>query len=336
MTTTPLLVDEIFNIQNDTQFNEIAIKIFHHQYTHNIIYRNFVNYLFHNDTSRIYQITHYTAIPFMPIEFFKTHSISCFSIQPHTKYFESSGTTKQNLSRHYIYDEHVYQLSILKTFEKFYGHPAQYLFLFLLPSEIERPHSSLIYMAKYLQSFSKYKESGFYLYQFDILKNIIDTYKEDKHTKIFILGLSYALIDMADNHIVLNNNIILMETGGMKGKREEWSKKFFYTYLKEKLGISNIHSEYGMTELFSQAYAQKDGIFYTPPWMKVLVREMDDPLCIYSSNKQGLINIIDLCNIHTCSFIATSDIGKIHNDGSFEILGRSDFSDIRGCNLMYQ
>jgi phenylacetate-coenzyme A ligase PaaK-like adenylate-forming protein len=316
-------------------FNYYALRVFFYQYENNPVYRDFVNCLYRHDYAKILNVNHYTRIPFLPIEFFKTHNIACFNIHPQTKYFESSGTTKQNVSKHYIKDEEIYQTSVLKAFEKFYGDPRQYLFIFLLPDEKERPHSSLIHMAQYLLSFSKYKESGFYLNKLHQAIEIIDKYK-DKDIPLFILGISYALMDFADICPSLNESVIVMETGGMKGKREELPKKIFHNYLKNKLGISNIHSEYGMTELFSQAYSKESGIFQSPPWMKVLVREMEDPLCIYEKDKQGLLNIIDLANIHTCSFIATSDLGRLHENNQFEILGRSDFSDIRGCNLMYQ
>lgn len=328
-------VNEIFNIKNNEHFNELSIKIFQYQYKNNLVYQQFVDYLFQHSKKNIESIKHYTQIPFLPIEFFKSHTITCFEVHNQTPYFESSGTTKQNLSRHYIYDEKIYQTSILKGFEMFYGHPKDYLFIFLLPEESERPYSSLIYMAKYLMSFSSFNESGFYLKKMNVLPELLNKY-HNSNVKVFILGLSYALMDFAEMNIRLNDNVIVMETGGMKGKREELPKNIFYAYLKNKLGISKIHSEYGMTELFSQAYSKENGIFYTPLWMKVLVRETNDPLTLYEKNKQGIINVIDLANFYTCSFIATADLGKINSDGSFEILGRSDFSDIRGCNLMYQ
>ncbi|GAB4207744.1 MAG: acyltransferase [Bacteroidia bacterium] len=336
--------DEIFKIPTPTEyensangiFNDYALKVFFYQYKHNPVYKSFVDYLYKQDNRKIQNIKHYTEIPFLPIEFFKTHTVTCFPLHPQTRYFESSGTTRQHLSKHYIYDEAIYQTSIFKAFERFYGNPQQYLFIFLLPNENERPHSSLVYMAQYLLSFSKYQESGFYLNKMPEAVEVMKKYNQ-KDIPIFILGISYALMDFADLNVQLNNNnIIVMETGGMKGKREELPKKIFHNYLKNKLGISKIHSEYGMTELFSQAYSKRDSIFETPPWMKILVREPDDPMTLHHKNKQGLINVIDLANIHTCSFIATSDIGKLYENGQFEILGRSDFSDIRGCNLMYQ
>lgn len=357
--------NEIFSIQSEQTFNDYCIKIFQYQYKHNKVYQTFTDYILKNNSGKIPQLKHYTQIPFLPIEFFKTHTITCFPVTANTLYFQSSGTTQHNLSRHYVFDEKIYQLSVLNGFKKFYGDPENYLFIFLLPTEKERPHSSLIYMARYLQSLSKHPDSGFYLNNFELALKVINK-NLSPDTKIFILGLSYALIDFVELPVPVNENIIIMDTGGMKGKREEVSKKYFYIYLKNKLDKSKnlintnlknkldlskkfdninlknnldeykIHSEYGMTELFSQAYSYNNGIFNTPPWMKVLVRELDDPLSVYSANKQGAINIIDLANIHTCSFIATSDIGKIHSDGSFELLGRIDFSDIRGCNLMYQ
>jgi hypothetical protein len=327
-------ISEVFHINNEYAFNSLCLKVFHFQYQHNPVYQNFVNHLFQRKKIKFDNITHYTQIPFLPIDFFKYHQILSVNQKPEL-FFESSGTTQSVKSRHFIYDISIYQKSILSSFTKFYGHPENYLFIFLLPNEKERPHSSLIYMAKYLQSFSKYHESGFYLNDLRTVKDIISNY-QNTNTKIFILGLSYALIDFSEYKLSLNdNNIIVMETGGMKGKREEMPKKFFHNYLKNKLGLSKIHSEYGMTELLSQAYSQENGIFETPPWMKILVRDTDDPFAIFTQNKQGIVNVIDLANVYSCSFIATSDVGRIYDNGKFEILGRSDFSDLKGCNLMY-
>jgi len=327
-------ITDIFHIKNEYEFNSLCLKIFHFQYQNNLVYQKFVNYLFQRKKIKVDNILHYTQIPFLPIDLFKYHQV----LSTHQKteiFFESSGTTQSIKSRHYIYDISLYQKSILNSFTKFYGQPENYLFIFLLPTENERPHSSLIFMAKYLQSFSKYQESGFYLNDLRKAKDVI-SYYQNTDTKIFILGLSYALIDFSEFNLALNdNNIIVMETGGMKGKREEMPKKFFHEYLKKKLGLSNIHSEYGMTELLSQAYSKENGIFETPPWMKILIRDPNDPLNIFTQNKQGIVNIIDLANVYSCSFIATSDVGRIYDNGKFEILGRSDFSDLRGCNLMY-
>lgn len=328
-------------------FNEYCLSIFQYQYQYNKVYQQFANNVLKRKSSskKLPVLKHYTEIPFLPIEFFKTHTVTCFPVSPKTVYFESSGTTQHALSRHYVLDEKVYQQSILHGFTRFYGNPEDYLFIFLLPDEKTRPHSSLVYMANYLRSLSKHPDSGFYLNDFarsiQVLKNHLSSNK-----KIFLLGLSYALMDFFEASVPVSDTVIIMETGGMKGKKEEMPKKYFHQYLKSKLSLSGdveikngatfkIHSEYGMTELFSQAYSSDQGIFRTPPWMKVCVRELDDPLTIYTKDKQGAINVIDLANIHTCSFIATSDIGKLYSDGSFEILGRSDFSDIRGCNLMY-
>ncbi len=325
----------IFQIRSEKAFNQWALTVFHYQYQQNKVYQSFVNHIFRNHPLRFQEISHYAQIPFLPIDFFKTQHVVSFNIYKNTPYFISSGTTQPTLSKHYISDENLYKHAILNGFEKFYGSAKDYLFIFLLPAEQERPHSSLIFMAKYLQSISKHKESGFYMNHLNDCKQLIQKHLQ-QNTKIFILGLSYALLDFSELKIQLNKNTIVMETGGMKGKREELPKNIFHTILKKKLGISNIHSEYGMTELLSQAYSKQNGLFYCPSWMKVLVREMDDPLAIYSNNKQGMINIIDLANVHTCSFIASSDIGKLHSDSGFEVIGRSDFSDIRGCNLMYQ
>lgn len=330
-------VDDIFQIKNEEEFNKLALQVFQFQYYNNNIYQQFVNFLFDKKKQSIDNIKHYTQIPFLPIEFFKSKNVTCFAVHEDTPYFLSSGTTQKDLSKHYILDETIYQKSILTSFQMFFGNPEDYLFVFLLPDEKERPNSSLIYMARYLMHFSKHSESGFYLNKINYLPELLSSNLQ-KNTKVFILGISYALMDFCELGINFENaeNVVLMETGGMKGKRQEMPKKFFHNYLKNKLGLSKIYSEYGMTELFSQAYSKQKGLFHTPPWMKILVRELDDPLCHYEENKQGLISIIDLANVYTCSFIATSDIGKIHKDRSFEVLGRSDFSDIRGCNLMYQ
>ena len=325
----------IFSLSSEEEFNQLSLQIFHYQYTHNPVYHQFVNHLFEQRRIHLSSIQHYTQIPFLPIEFFKTHTVSCFPVHTNTLFFESSGTTHQRLSRHYIYDESIYQQSILKTFELFYGNPSSYLFLFLLPDEKQRPHSSLIYMARYLQSLSTFQESGFYLNNWKALKEVLLKYSHSS-TKLFILGLSYALLDLCTQNISLNPSAIVVETGGMKGKRKEIPKPSFHTYLKNELGVSNIQSEYGMTELLSQAYALKNQIFSTPPWMKVLLREMDDPLSVSTTLQQGLINILDLANVYSCAFIATADIGRLYDTHHFEILGRSDFSNPRGCNLMYE
>ncbi len=321
----------IFELTNESAFNTIALEIFKFQHENNFVYRSYVQLLKKN----INTITHYTQIPFLPIELFKTQEVISFQKQKSTLFFQSSGTGNTGLSTHYIKDVHLYHTSLLKSFELFYGNPKDYLFVFLLPEDSERPYSSLISMAQYLLSLSSEKESRFYLHKMNDAQTLINKYKGTEK-KIFILGITYAIMDFAETNIELNNNTILMETGGMKGKRQELSKQELHQYLTTKFKIQNIHSEYGMTELLSQAYSKKDGIFNTPPWMKILIRDVDDPLAIHVKNKQGLINIIDLANIYTCSFIATQDVGKLYNNGSFEILGRSDFSDTRGCNLMYQ
>ncbi len=329
---------DIFTIKNEETFNQLALRIFRFQYQYNSVYQKFVDNLFHKSIDKINQIQHYTQIPFLPIELFKTQNVVCFEVEKDTNYFQSSGTTGQRYSRHFIFDEKIYQTSVLNGFRLFFGDPQDYLFIFLLPDANERPHSSLIYMANYLKRFSKYEESGFYLNHFN---KALDLIKEhlSLNTKLFILGLSYAILDLSETGINFNESaaVILMETGGMKGRREELPKYIFHGLLKQRMNLSEIYSEYGMTELFSQAYSKGNEKFLTPPWMKVLVRDPDDPLAIYTQHKkQGLISIIDLANVYTCSFISTADVGKINVDGSFEILGRSDFSDIRGCNLMYQ
>ncbi|PKV48322.1 acyl-protein synthetase LuxE [Aquimarina sp. MAR_2010_214] len=321
--------DTIFSIQNDTDFERSALHVFNHQYSHNITYQRFCNLLGVARTS----INHIDDIPYLPIQFFKQEKIvsTSTSIQ---KIFTSSGTTGSVTSKHYVSDLAVYERSFRKAFQYFYGDVTDYIVLALLPSYLERDGSSLVYMAEKLIRDSNHPQSGFYLHD---TKKLVETLRqlvaEDK--KILLLGVSFALLDLVEGYNVqLNEASIIMETGGMKGRRKEMIREELHKVLKNGFGVSQIHSEYGMTELLSQAYSKNNGLFYCPPWMKISIRNPEDALTQLGVNKTGGINVIDLANINSCSFIATQDLGKIHVDGSFEIIGRFDHSDIRGCNLM--
>ncbi len=321
--------DTIFSIQNHLDFERIALRIFNHQYINNTFYQRFCNLL--GVTKASVQSTN--DIPYLPIEFFKQEKIvsTPYSIE---KIFTSSGTTGSSTSKHYVKDLAVYEKSFRKGFEYFYGNISDYLVLALLPSYLERDGSSLVYMAEQLIKDSNHLESGFYLYD---VEKLIKTLQKDslKNKKVLLLGVSFALLDLVENHHVqLQHNTVIMETGGMKGRRKEIVREELHFLLKKGFNVSQIHSEYGMTELLSQAYSKSNGIFNCPPWMKVSVRNPEDPLTNLGYNKTGGVNIIDLANINSCAFIATQDLGKVYKDGSFEILGRFDHSDIRGCNLM--
>lgn len=321
-------IDEIFNIKNLDQFNRIAIKIFNYQAENNPVYKE---YLFHLGTV-VSSVKHFEEIPFLPIEFFKTHKIITGS-ENIAKIFYSSGTTGMERSNHHITDISLYEKSFLTAFEAQYGKLTNYCILALLPTYLENESSSLVYMVDRLIKESKHPDSGFYLDNIEDLANKL-TILEKANTKIILIGVSYALINLAEKFPANLSNTIVMETGGMKGKRKELTKKELHKFLSSKLGVHSIHSEYGMTELLSQAYSTGQGKFNTPPWMKILIRDTYDPFSYLEDGKSGGINIIDLANINSCSFIEAKDLGKINPDGSFEILGRFDYSDIRGCNLL--
>lgn len=319
------------NIWSDDLFNSLALKVFRYQLKHNTFYSQYVNSLRVNPDS----ITHYTAIPFLPIEFFKSQQIVCDEVSADAVCFSSSGTTGQITSKHYVNDVSVYETSFAKGFELFYGNPSEYCILALLPNYLERQGSSLVYMFNRLITDSKHPLSGFYLNNLTDLVQTIEVLKQQKQ-KTILLGVTYALLDLAELNVDLSNDFIVMETGGMKGRRKEMLKEEFHHYLKQRLNISAIHSEYGMTELLSQAYSKQDGVFECSPWMKILIRDMNDPFSYVQPKKSGGVNVIDLANINSCSFIETKDLGRITSDNRFEILGRFDNSDLRGCNLMIQ
>ena len=321
--------DTIFSIQNNTDFERSALRIFNHQYHNNITYQRFCNLLGITKTS----VKHIHNIPYLPIQFFKQEKVIS-TPAPIRKIFTSSGTTGSITSKHYVSDLTVYEKSFRKGFQHFYGDITEYVVLALLPSYLERDGSSLVYMAEKLIEDSNHLESGFYLHD---IKKLVTTLERLtlKGEKILLLGVSFALLDLVENYdIQLSDTTIVMETGGMKGQRKEMIREELHQILKEGFGIPLIHSEYGMTELLSQGYSKGNSIFNCPPWMKISIRDPEDPLTQLSINKTGGVNVIDLANINSCSFIATQDLGKIYTDGSFEILGRFDHSDIRGCNLM--
>lgn len=322
--------NRIFNITSDKEFSNLAIEIFNYQYQTNRVYQNFCKLLKVNPSA----ITSSEKIPFLPIEFFKTQEVICGDTFFET-IFLSSGTSGENQSKHYVKDIEVYRQSFVKGFEQFYGQLTDYCFLALLPSYMEREGSSLIYMTEYLVKHSNHPLSGFYLNNYDELIKTIATLKQQKQ-KTILIGVSFALLDLAEQHQLDLSDIIIMETGGMKGRRKEMTRNELHSIYKERFNVKEIHSEYGMTELLSQAYSKGNGIFKTPNWMKILIREPNDPFNLLNPNKTGGINVIDLANYNSCSFIATQDLGKTFDDNSFEVLGRFDNTDLRGCNLLIQ
>lgn len=317
----------IFNIQSEEDFNEVALMVFGFQYRNNKTYQEFCNHL--GRTPK--EVTLLEQIPFLPIEFFKSRKVVCDS-DFHDIIFTSSGTTGTVNSKHYVTDLSLYQESFRKGFSHFYGDIKDYTVLALLPSYLERSGSSLIYMANDMIESSEAKESGFYLHNIDELAEQIKTLDQSGR-KILLIGVSFALLDLIETHQFSLKNTIVMETGGMKGRRKELIRNELHHLLGKGFGLKKIHSEYGMTELLSQAYSKGDGIFGCPPWMKVIIRDPEDPLTLLPPGKSGGMNIIDLANLNSCSFIASQDLGKLKGD-NFEVIGRFDHSDIRGCNLM--
>jgi hypothetical protein len=321
-------LSQIFE-SNIIHFDELAITLFHHQYAFNAVYRDYCRYIQVNpDTIKVA-----TDIPFLPVQFFKSQEIKTGIYTPEAIY--TSSTTSGGVpSKHFVKSQYVYEQSFLKAFELFYGAPNQYTILALLPSYLERDGSSLIVMADRLIKDSGKPESGFYLHNFVELHQTLIKLKEQK-AKVLLLGVTFALLDFAEQFPIDLKDITVMETGGMKGKRKEMIRNEVHSILSEQFNLPSVHSEYGMTELLSQAYSTGNGIFRCPPWMQIVLTDPNDPLQVLPLGKTGLLNVIDLANIHSCAFIQTSDIGKTYADGSFEVLGRLDQSDIRGCSLMY-
>ncbi len=322
------LEHRIFEIKTDADFLECALSIFHFQAANNPVYREYIQLLKVNPDA----VERLDQIPFLPIEFFKSLAIIS-GTHPTEIIFESSGTTGSTPSKHHVSKIELYKTSFRKGFAYFYGSIKEYCILALLPSYLERDHSSLIVMVNDLILQSNNPDSGFYLHnRFDLVNKLNKLKGESK--KVLLLGVSFALLDLAEQHELNLSNSIIMETGGMKGRRQELIRNELHEILCNRFHTAAIHSEYGMTELLSQAYSFGDGIFQSPPWMKILIRNINDPMSFLSSQKTGGINIIDLANIYSCAFIATQDLGKISDDNSFEVLGRFDNSDLRGCNLM--
>lgn len=318
----------VFKIKNPSDFEGLALQIFQFQSVQNKVYKDYLNAL-KIDTPSIKTAD---DIPHMPIEFFKTHQIKSFEGPPEIT-FTSSGTTGESTSRHQVKKLKLYEESFMRGFNLFYGRPSQYCILALLPSYLEREGSSLIYMTKKLIDSSGHIQSGFYLNNLEELSKKLNNLEHGKQN-ILLLGVSFALLDMAQKYPQQLHHTIIMETGGMKGRRKELTREELHGKLKTAFGVNNIHSEYGMTELLSQAYSKGEGKYFSPPWMKISIRDIYDPFSHVEPGKTGGINITDLANIHSCSFIQTSDLGRLNPDGSFEILGRIDSSDLRGCNMM--
>ena len=319
---------ELFAISNQKQFEKIALKIFRYQYEHNSVYREFCD-LLHTQVQKVKTLQ---QIPFLPIQFFKSHAIVSNN-QAIQATFSSSGTTGMMTSKHLVTDTSLYEDSYRKGFSQFYGNIENYVVLALLPSYLEREGSSLIYMVEDLIQLSNQPESGFYLNNHDeLIEKLIAL--DNAGQNVILIGVTYALLDLIEKRKFQLQNTIIMETGGMKGKRKEMIREELHQQLCAGFGVSSIHSEYGMTELLSQAYSLGEGVFECPSWMHVLIRDTEDALSYVSNGKTGGINVIDLANINSCSFIATQDLGKKYPNNSFEVLGRFDHSDIRGCNLM--
>ena len=326
-----MLRNQVFSVQNETDFFNAALLVFRYQYEKCAIYHRYVDML----GCDVNTIDCLEKIPFLPIEFFKTHQIIADGYTPQLT-FTSSGTTGQQTSNHYVADKTLYEESFLRCFEYFVGKPENFVILGLLPSYLERQNSSLVYMVNELINRTKNADSGFYLYNLEEFAQKLQ-YLSDKNQKIIVFGVGFALLDVVEKYQFNLKNTLIFETGGMKGRKKEITRNELHNRLTAGFGVDIIYSEYGMTELLSQAYSLNGESFRCPPWMKIFLRDMQDPLSILLSvNKKGGINVIDLANLYSCSFIATQDVGKYREDGSFEVLGRFDYSDIRGCNMLVE
>jgi len=324
LTTIP----DIFSISSQKQFEKIALKVFRFQYENNLVYREFCNFL----KTDVQKVKTLEQIPFLPIQFFKSHTVVS-NENPIQETFTSSGTTGITTSKHFVTNVSLYEESYRKGFSQFYGNIEDYVILALLPSYLEREGSSLIYMVEDLINRTNNHESGFYLNNHEeLIEKLIRL--DIAGQNVILIGVTYALLYLIEKHPFQLQNTIIMETGGMKGKRKEMIREELHEQLCQGFGVTAIHSEYGMTELLSQAYSLGNGVFECPSWMQILVRDTEDALTYVPKGKTGGINVIDLANINSCSFIATQDLGKKNPNNSFEVLGRFDNSDIRGCNLM--
>ncbi len=322
------LKEQIFNVQGQYDFNGLALEIFRFQYETCPVYKVFVDTVCPSPCN----VNSIEEIPFLPVEVYKSNKVISGSFRPDLV-FSSSGTTGMVTSRHFVTDPDLYHRSFKKCFRHFYGHESGYCILGLLPSYLERKGSSLVYMVDKLIRGGDDPDSGFFLYDHNRLLEILFK-KQSEKKPVILFGVTFALLDFSE---ILNTSfpgLTIIETGGMKGRREEMIRENLHSILCGRFGVSAIHSEYGMTELLSQAYSKGEGRFRTPSWMKVMIRDIYDPKSYKGFNKTGAINIIDLANLYSCCFIGTQDLGRLHHDGSFEVLGRTDASDIRGCNLL--
>jgi phenylacetate-coenzyme A ligase PaaK-like adenylate-forming protein len=325
------LSGRIFKLNNQKKFSEITLEIFNYQADNNPVYQNFLTSLGKKKGA----VKTISDIPFLPVEFFRSQKVITENL-PAEVVFESSRTSGTSASHHYVHDLKIYEESFLRTFTLFYGEPSDYYIAALLPSYTERGNSSLVYMMNGLINRSVHLQSGFFKNNYqDLISNLQKA--KTRQQKTLLVGVSFALLDLAENFAPDLSGTIVMETGGMKGRRKEVTREELHEILSGKFNVPLIHSEYGMTELMSQAYSKGKGIFYCPTWMKIIIRDPQDPLSVISEpGRVGGINIIDLANLYSCSFIATGDLGKLHEDGGFEVLGRFENSDIRGCNLMVE
>ncbi|MCL2682944.1 MAG: acyltransferase [Bacteroidales bacterium] len=348
-------LEKIFSISSETEFNTIALEMFDFQMRKNLLYAKFVDglgrgklYPYGNRTGGACpRPNHYTEIPYLPIEFFKSHKILINDVNT-DQYFASSGTTGVNTSKHFVADFYLYEKSFTKGFEYFFGNPENYVILALLPNYLEQKHSSLIYMMNSLIKQTKSPQSGFYLNNLEELHKVVSTTLNDRWLSgveatsqlaprtIILFGASYALLDFAEQFPQPLENTLVFETGGMKGRRKELSKTELHNRLCKAFGVEKIYSEYGMTELLSQAYSKGENKFSCPPWMRVFTRPLNNPLGIEKHNVAGGINVIDLANYNSCPFIATQDFGKTFSDGTFEVLGRIENADVRGCSMLIE
>ncbi len=332
-TARDILKQQILKVK-DTQFDQLALEVFNYQATHNSLYKTYLSLIQVHPN----EVRTITDIPFLPISFFKTHEVLAEGEGRRAEgsssaTFTSSGTTGSTTSRHFVKDLDFYLQNTVKGFEQFYGDVRDYCILGLLPSYLERSGSSLIAMVDHFIKLSKYAQSGFFLYDHNRLAEVLQQNKKG-NIPTLLIGVSFALLDFAEQYSIDLEGVIVMETGGMKGRRKEITRTELHDILKKSFHTKAIHSEYGMTELLSQGYSKGEGIFYPSPTMKILAREITDPFAYQKNHKTGVLNIIDLANLDSCAFIATDDLGRVYKDGSFEILGRLDSSDIRGCNLM--
>lgn len=321
--------EQVLYTVNDSTFDDIALRIFYKQAKENKVYRDFIGFLGIEPTS----IDRVDKIPFLPISFFKSHDVVTGNQGIPEIIFTSSGTSGSFSSRHIVPQLSFYLSNAKRNFEFFFGSLTEYHILALLPSYLERDGSSLISMVNYFMAESQSSGSGFYLNNYEELLRQIKKVKDDGR-KVLLLGVSFALLELAERFEVDLSQCIIMDTGGMKGKRKELTREELHEFLQNKFHVDVIHSEYGMTELMSQAYSAGGGLYSLPPWMKAVARDLNDPFKMEPIGKTGGINVIDLANLHSCAFIETQDLGKIHQNGRFEILGRFDNSDIRGCNLL--